>query len=70
VDAAPKKIAASLGFAFSLGAGLSFLFNAPILAIGILAVLLFCALLESVFSVCLGMHCVQLVSKSVLKIPF
>lgn len=54
IDAAPKKFAAMLGMTFSLLAGLLLLLNLPVAALIVGSVLIFCALLEGVFGICLG----------------
>jgi hypothetical protein len=56
VDAAPKKFAAGLGFLFSIIITVSFYSGSIALAYSAGAVLLFCALLEGLFSICLGCH--------------
>jgi hypothetical protein len=54
VDAAPKKFAAALGFAFSLSAAVLQLLHYNAAANVVLGILIFCALLESFLSICLG----------------
>lgn len=54
VDAAPKKFAAGMGFAFSLLIGAALFFQLPLLAFVSSAVLVLCALLEGAFAYCLG----------------
>lgn len=52
----PKKFAALLGFIFSFTAVLLFLLNEVFLAKIVLIVLAVCALLESLFKICLGCY--------------
>lgn len=54
VDAAPKKFAASLGFLFSLSAGVLQLAGLYTTADIVISLLIVCALLESLFSICIG----------------
>lgn len=54
MDAAPKRFAAMLGMTFSLLAGLLMIFQLPVLALIMASILIFCALLESLFGYCLG----------------
>ena len=54
VDGAPKKFAASLGFIFSLSAGVLQLYDLYTVANIVIALLVFCALLEGLLSVCIG----------------
>jgi hypothetical protein len=56
VDAAPKKFAAGLGLLFSLIIAVSFYFGSFAAAYSAGLALLFCAVLEGVFSICLGCH--------------
>lgn len=56
VDAAPKKFAAAIGFAFSLAITLLLLFKLSILSIILGCILLFCVLLEGIFGICLGCY--------------
>ncbi|MEI7812678.1 MAG: DUF4395 domain-containing protein [Ignavibacteria bacterium] len=53
-DLAPKKFAAGTGFIFSLVIATFLIFNESVLAGITGGILIFCALLESVFSICLG----------------
>ena len=54
IDAAPKKFAAGLGFLFSFVIGISLLTGSLILSYSFGIILLLCALLEGVFSLCVG----------------
>jgi Domain of unknown function (DUF4395) len=53
-DAAPKKFAAGLGMSFCLMIGLFQIFGWQFLSNITSTILIFCAVLESVFSTCLG----------------
>lgn len=54
VDAAPKIFAARIGVIFSTSATILLTFDLLYAALGVLTVLLACAVMESVFSFCLG----------------
>ncbi len=54
VDAAPKKFAAGLGFVFSLVAGILQVFQFQLAANIVIAILVFCALLEGLLALCIG----------------
>lgn len=56
IFAPPKRFAAALGFVFSLTITVFLYFGLPISAYTTGGILLFCALLESVFKICLGCH--------------
>jgi hypothetical protein len=56
VDAAPKKFAAGLGFVFSSIIAVSFYSGSITTAYTAGFILLACALLEGIFSICLGCH--------------
>lgn len=56
IFAAPKKFAALLGFLFSLTALILFWSGAHFYGGIVLAILVFCAVLESVFKICLGCY--------------
>jgi len=56
VDAAPKKFAAGLGLSFSLIIAVSFYLGSFTAAYSAGIALLFCAMLEGLFSVCLGCY--------------
>lgn len=56
VFAAPKRFAAGIGFVFALGISLMLYFQLSIAAYIIGGVLVFCAVLESVFKICLGCY--------------
>ncbi len=67
IDAAPKKFAAGLGFLFSLIIGISLLSGSLILSYTFGLILLLCALLEGIFSFCVGCHVYTLISMSLKK---
>lgn len=69
VDVAPKKFAAALGFVFSLSAGIFLVFNASVLSTCILIILIVCAFLECIFSICLGCIVYGWFQKIALKKP-
>ncbi len=54
VDAAPKRFAAGIGFLLSLLISLFIFVNYIKLAISFSIILIFCALLEGLFSICFG----------------
>ena len=56
IFAAPKKFAASVGFIFSLFTLVLFLLNLDIAAFSVGNILIICAVLESVFKVCIGCY--------------
>lgn len=56
IFAPPKKFAAAIGFAFSLSIFILFLIGQDIAAYAVGGVLVFCAVLESVFQICLGCY--------------
>ena len=56
IFAAPKKFAAGVGFVFSLSVLLLFLCHFNITAYVVGSILIICALLESVFKVCVGCY--------------
>lgn len=56
VFAPPKKFAALLGFVFSLTISVLLLLQVPVAANITAGVLLFCAVLESAFKICLGCY--------------
>ncbi len=56
IFAPPKRFAALLGFVFSLAVFLLFVFDARYPALVVGGILVFCAVLESVFKVCLGCY--------------
>lgn len=56
IFAAPKKFAAALGFAFTLTATVLFLLKFTIAAYIVSGVLIGCAILESVFKICVGCY--------------
>ena len=67
IDAAPKKFAAGLGFLFSLIIGISLLSGSLILSYTFGLILLLCALLEGIFSFCVGCHVYTLITISLKK---
>ena len=54
VAGAPKRFAQAVGLVFTVGATVAWLVGAPVLAFGLLAVLVVFALLESVVGFCAG----------------
>lgn len=56
VFAAPKKFAALMGFFFTLSIGIFFTVQFSVTAYAVSAVLVICAILESVFSICVGCY--------------
>lgn len=56
VFSAPKKFAAAVGFVFSLSIFLLFQFELTIAAFVVGGVLVFCAVLESFFKICIGCY--------------
>jgi len=56
IFAAPKRFAAALGFVFSSGISVFLYFRLPVAACSVGAVLAACAVLESVFRICLGCY--------------
>ncbi len=56
IFAPPKRFAAGLGFVFSIAITLLLYLDLLYSAYAVGAILIFCALLESVFKVCLGCH--------------
>lgn len=54
IDGAPKRFAAKVGFVFSITLTILSLFHLPIALYSVGAILLFCAILESVFAYCVG----------------
>lgn len=56
VFAPPKKFAAAMGFAFSLTISVLLLLNLGGATYAVGGILVFCALLEAVFNVCLGCY--------------
>lgn len=56
IPAAPKKFAASLGIVFSILVGVFYVLEFNLVALIIASLLILCAVLESVFSVCIGCH--------------
>ncbi len=67
IDAAPKKFAAGLGFLFSLAVGISLLTGSLILSYSFGIILLICALLEGIFSFCVGCYVYTLLIISIEK---
>jgi len=63
IFAPPKKFAALLGAVFSLMITVLFLFNFNIAAIIVGGLLIFCAVLESVFGICIGCYVYTFISK-------
>jgi len=55
-DLAPKKFAAMLGFIFCLVISLCYVFNFEVLTLALTIVLLIFAILESIFSICVGCY--------------
>lgn len=69
INAAPKEFAAKIGFAFTLLILFSQVANYNTLAFIFGGVMIFCTLLESIFSVCLGCYFYSFLSRyNVLKI--
>lgn len=56
IFATPKKFAATLGFIFTLTATVLFLLKLPLFAYLVSGVLITCAILESVFKICVGCY--------------
>jgi hypothetical protein len=56
IFAPPKRFAALLGFVFSIGISTLFFIESPISAYILGSILIFCAILESGFKVCLGCY--------------
>ncbi len=56
VFAAPKKFAAAVGFVFSLSIFLLFQFELTTAAFAVGGVLVFCAVLEAFFKICVGCY--------------
>lgn len=56
IFAPPKKFAAGIGFVFSLTIALLFYFKLVVAAYVVGGILVFCAILESVFKICLGCY--------------
>jgi len=54
VDAAPKRFAARIGVVFTIASGALYLSGAPLAGSIIAGVLIACAVLESVFAICVG----------------
>ncbi len=54
IDGAPKRFAAKVGFVFSITLSVLSLFHLPITIYSVGAILLICAILESVFAYCVG----------------
>ncbi len=67
IFAPPKKFAATLGFTFSLFIALLLYFNLPLAAIATAGVLIGCAVLESVFKVCLGCYAYNLIVSPIIN---
>lgn len=63
VDNAPKIFAARIGVAFSVTTAILYALNLLIAGTAVLAILLLCAVLESVFSFCLGCWMYSLLPK-------
>jgi len=53
-DEAPKRFASGIGFVFSLGSVIAFYAGAPAIAMSLLGVFAFCAILEAAAGVCIG----------------
>lgn len=56
IYAPPKKFAAAVGFVFSVSITILLLFQFINTALVVAAVLLFCAVLESIFAICIGCY--------------
>jgi hypothetical protein len=56
VFAAPKKFAAKIGFVFSIGIFVLYLFEQNLAANIVTLILVFCAFLESALQICLGCY--------------
>jgi hypothetical protein len=63
IFAPPKKFAASLGFVFSLLVAAFFIFHFNWLAIIVGGLLVFCAILESLFGICIGCYVYTFINK-------
>jgi len=63
IFAPPKKFAASLGVVFSLLIGILSVLDFHLAATAVGGLLIFCAILESIFSVCIGCYVYTFISK-------
>lgn len=63
IFAPPKKFAASLGFIFSLLIATLYVFQLNSFAIVVGGLLIFCAILESVFGICIGCYVYTFINK-------